>query len=52
MVEKSLAVGIPQLIVEDSLQALADIARAIRDGFANQLLALLEVVVRPVLRLC
>ena len=35
MVEKSLAVGIPQLIVEDSLQALADIARAIRDGFAN-----------------
>ena len=35
MVEKSLAVGIPQLIVEDSLQALADIARSIRDGFAN-----------------
>ena len=42
MVEKSLAVGIPQLIVEDSLQALADIARSIRDGFANPVVGITE----------
>ena len=36
MVEKSLAVGIPQLIVEDSMQALSDIARSIRDVSPTQ----------------
>lgn len=40
MVEKSLAVRIPQLIVEDSLQALANIARTIRDGFKNPVIGI------------
>ena len=40
MVEKSLAVGIPQLIVEDSLQALSDIARSIRDAFTNPVIGI------------
>lgn len=40
MVEKAMACGIPQLIVEDSLQALANIARSIRDEFKNSVIGI------------
>lgn len=40
MVEKVLAVEIPQLVVEDSLQALANIARRIRADFKHPMIGI------------
>ena len=40
MVEKVVSLEIPQLVVTDSLKALADIARSIRDGFKNPVISI------------
>lgn len=40
IVEKALQVGIPQLMVEDSLQALANIARRIREDFKHPVIGI------------